>query len=48
MLLFHERYDLLLTPTMPITALKVGRETPDDGDFGDDWSAGRLTPIRST
>ena len=32
-----ERYDLLLTPTMPVTALKVGRETPDGGDFGDDW-----------
>ena len=37
MLLFHERYDLLLTPTMPVTALKVGREVPDSGDFGDDW-----------
>jgi aspartyl-tRNA(Asn)/glutamyl-tRNA(Gln) amidotransferase subunit A len=35
---FHHRYDLLLTPTMPITALKVGLETPDDGDFGEDWS----------
>jgi aspartyl-tRNA(Asn)/glutamyl-tRNA(Gln) amidotransferase subunit A len=35
---FHERYDLLLNPTMPITALKVGLETPDDGNFGDDWS----------
>lgn len=38
MLRFHQRYDLLLTPTMPITALKVGLETPDDGDFGGDWS----------
>ena len=37
MLRFHERYDLLLTPTMPVTALKVGRETPESGDFGDDW-----------
>ena len=37
MLRFHERYDLLLTPTMPITALKVGRLVPDSGDFGDDW-----------
>jgi aspartyl-tRNA(Asn)/glutamyl-tRNA(Gln) amidotransferase subunit A len=35
---FHERYDLLLSPAMPITALKVGLETPDDGNFGDDWS----------
>jgi len=37
MLRFHERYDLLLTPTMPVTALKVGREMPEAGDFGDDW-----------
>ncbi len=34
---FHARYDLLLTPTMPVTALKVGREMPEAGDFGDDW-----------
>jgi aspartyl-tRNA(Asn)/glutamyl-tRNA(Gln) amidotransferase subunit A len=34
---FHQRYDLLLTPTMPVTALKVGREVPETGDFGDDW-----------
>lgn len=39
MLAFHERYDLLLTPTMPITALKVGREVPDEGDWGDDWTS---------
>jgi aspartyl-tRNA(Asn)/glutamyl-tRNA(Gln) amidotransferase subunit A len=37
MLRFHERYDLLLTPTVPVTALKVGREMPERGDFGDDW-----------
>jgi len=37
MLAFHQRYDLLLTPTMPITALAVGREMPDGGGFGDDW-----------
>jgi aspartyl-tRNA(Asn)/glutamyl-tRNA(Gln) amidotransferase subunit A len=37
MLRFYERFDLLLTPTMPITALKVGREMPDSGEFGDDW-----------
>jgi aspartyl-tRNA(Asn)/glutamyl-tRNA(Gln) amidotransferase subunit A len=35
---FHERYDLLLSPAMPITALKVGLETPDDGNFSGDWS----------
>ncbi len=38
MLRFHERYDLLLTPAMPITALKVGREAPEDGNYGDDWT----------
>jgi aspartyl-tRNA(Asn)/glutamyl-tRNA(Gln) amidotransferase subunit A len=37
MLAFHRRYDVLLTPTMPVTALKVGQEMPEDGDFGDDW-----------
>ena len=37
MLRFHARYHLLLTPTMPVTALKVGREMPETGDFGDDW-----------
>jgi aspartyl-tRNA(Asn)/glutamyl-tRNA(Gln) amidotransferase subunit A len=34
---FHQRYDLLLTPTMPVTALKAGREMPETGDFGEDW-----------
>src|SRR5665647_2322801 len=34
---FHQRYDLLLTPTMPVTALKAGREMPEAGGFGDDW-----------
>jgi len=34
---FHERYDLLLTPQMPLTALAVGRVTPADGRFGDGW-----------
>jgi aspartyl-tRNA(Asn)/glutamyl-tRNA(Gln) amidotransferase subunit A len=37
MLGFHQRFDLLLTPTMPITALKVGREMPETDGFGDDW-----------
>jgi Asp-tRNA(Asn)/Glu-tRNA(Gln) amidotransferase A subunit family amidase len=37
MLASHPRYDLLLTPTMPVTALKVGLLVPDDGAFGDDW-----------
>jgi len=34
---FHERYDLLLTPQMPIAALAAGRVTPADGSFGDEW-----------
>jgi aspartyl-tRNA(Asn)/glutamyl-tRNA(Gln) amidotransferase subunit A len=29
MSLFHERYDLLLTPTLPIPAFTAGQETPD-------------------
>jgi aspartyl-tRNA(Asn)/glutamyl-tRNA(Gln) amidotransferase subunit A len=37
MLGFHARYDLLVTPAMPITALKVGLEVPESGEFGDDW-----------
>ncbi len=37
MLRFHERYDLLLTPQMPIPAFEAGRVTPADGRFGDDW-----------
>ena len=39
MLRFHERYDLLLTPQMPIGALEAGRITPANGGFGDDWTA---------
>lgn len=37
MLGFHQRYDLLLTPTMPLMALKVGIVAPEDGSYGDDW-----------
>jgi aspartyl-tRNA(Asn)/glutamyl-tRNA(Gln) amidotransferase subunit A len=37
MLRFHERYDLLLTPQMPLPALEAGRVTPPDGRFGDEW-----------
>ncbi len=37
MLRFHERYDLLLTPQMPVTAIEAGRVTPADGRFGDEW-----------
>lgn len=34
---FHEKYDLLLTPQMPIGALEAGRVTPADGSYGDNW-----------
>ncbi len=37
MMRFHERYDLLLTPQMPIGALEAGRVTPADGTFGEEW-----------
>ena len=37
MLRFHAKYDLLLTPQMPIPALEAGRVTPADGRFGDEW-----------
>jgi len=37
MLRFHERYDLLLTPQMPVTAIEAGRVTPANGPFGDEW-----------
>jgi aspartyl-tRNA(Asn)/glutamyl-tRNA(Gln) amidotransferase subunit A len=34
---FHERFDLLLTPQMPLTAIEAGHDTPTDGSFGDVW-----------
>jgi aspartyl-tRNA(Asn)/glutamyl-tRNA(Gln) amidotransferase subunit A len=34
---FHERYDLLLSPQMPTGAIEVGRITPSDGSYGDNW-----------
>jgi len=36
MLEFHRRYDLLLTPTMPVTALKCGAIKPESG-YDDNW-----------
>lgn len=36
MALFHDRFDLLLTPTMPIPAFDAGRESPADWP-GDRW-----------
>ena len=37
MLGFHRRFDLLLSPTMPLTAFEAGREAPAGGEYGDDW-----------
>ena len=34
---FHEKYDLLLTPQMPLGAIEAGRVTPADGSYGDNW-----------
>jgi aspartyl-tRNA(Asn)/glutamyl-tRNA(Gln) amidotransferase subunit A len=34
---FHERYDLLLTPTLAAPSFAVGHNVPPDGSFGDDW-----------
>ena len=36
--LFHERYDLLLTPTLPITAFAAGQETPSQSGRWMDWT----------
>jgi aspartyl-tRNA(Asn)/glutamyl-tRNA(Gln) amidotransferase subunit A len=39
MLRFHERYDLLLTPQMPVPAFAVGHTKPPESDYGwIDWS----------
>jgi aspartyl-tRNA(Asn)/glutamyl-tRNA(Gln) amidotransferase subunit A len=35
---FHQRFDLLVTPTMPITALPVGRDLRDGDRHWIDWS----------
>lgn len=36
---FHARYDLLLSPTMPLPAFETGRDTPADGRYGEgDWT----------
>jgi aspartyl-tRNA(Asn)/glutamyl-tRNA(Gln) amidotransferase subunit A len=36
--LFHERYDLLLTPTLPIPAFTAGQETPTQNGRWMDWT----------
>jgi aspartyl-tRNA(Asn)/glutamyl-tRNA(Gln) amidotransferase subunit A len=40
---FHARFDLLLTPTLPLPAFEVGRDTPAHGGYGEDWT--RWTPF---
>jgi aspartyl-tRNA(Asn)/glutamyl-tRNA(Gln) amidotransferase subunit A len=35
---FFQRYDLLLTPTMPLPAFEVGYLMPTSGDWGDSWT----------
>ena len=37
---FHQTYDLLLTPTMPLPAFSLGADTPigPNGEAWDDWS----------
>lgn len=34
---FHEKYDLLLTPTLAVAPFEAGRLTPEG--YGDDWTA---------
>jgi aspartyl-tRNA(Asn)/glutamyl-tRNA(Gln) amidotransferase subunit A len=34
---FHERYDLLLTPTVPVPPFETGHNTPPDWRYGDEW-----------
>ncbi len=34
---YHERFDLLLTPTVATPAFEAGHDTPPDGRFGSDW-----------
>jgi aspartyl-tRNA(Asn)/glutamyl-tRNA(Gln) amidotransferase subunit A len=35
---FHERFDLLLTPTLPLPAFEVGELVPPSGEWGSAWS----------
>lgn len=34
---FHERYDLLVTPALAVTAFEAGRDTPADRTWCGDW-----------
>lgn len=40
---YHEKYDLLLTPSLAVPAFETGRNTPASGTYGDDWT--RWTPF---
>jgi aspartyl-tRNA(Asn)/glutamyl-tRNA(Gln) amidotransferase subunit A len=40
---FHKRYDLLLTPTLPLPAFTAGRLTPEHNLYGIQWE--RWTPF---
>ncbi len=44
---FHETYDLLVTPTLPVTAFEAGAEVPRGRGIGA-GRGGRRSPIRST
>src|SRR5262249_14221625 len=35
---FFQRYDLLLTPAMPLPAFEAGRLVPPSGDWGEAWT----------
>lgn len=35
---FHERFDLLLTPSLPIPAFEAGNLKPKSGDWGNAWT----------
>ncbi|GAA1552120.1 amidase [Kribbella sancticallisti] len=35
---FHQRYDVLVTPTLPLTAFPVGQDVPD-GWFSPEWTS---------
>ncbi|MFZ4787218.1 MAG: amidase [Rhizobiales bacterium] len=40
---FHEKYDLLLTPSLALPAFEAGRNVPADPSWGEDWT--RWTPF---
>jgi aspartyl-tRNA(Asn)/glutamyl-tRNA(Gln) amidotransferase subunit A len=39
MVRFHEKFDLVVTPTMPLPAFEAGRDVPGSGAWGSDWWA---------